>query len=64
MKFVKVEVPEKLKELIERINWKKVNEKDINLLIFFSEQFLENKGLLYEEENKKKNNIIKQSMES
>jgi len=62
MKFVKVEVPEKLKELIERINWKKVNEKDINLLIFFSEQFLEKKGLLYEEE--KKNNIIKQSLES
>ena len=51
----KVEVPEQLAELIMKINWKKVTERDINLLVFFAEQFLEKKGLLIYEKKEKKN---------
>ncbi|MEW6006460.1 MAG: hypothetical protein AB1695_14245 [Stygiobacter sp.] len=53
MKFIKIELPEQLANELKNINWERVTELDIKLLIEFARPFLKLKGIYKQKENKK-----------
>lgn len=46
MQYKKIELPEKLANELDKIDWGKVKDKDLDLLILIGLPFLKKKGLL------------------